>query len=105
MSEITGYPSALLDAMRQGISATVTANGLRGHVSAQELCDGIRQYMLKEYGAETPNTFASWGITTWSDVGKVIFRMISAGIMMKTEQDRLEDFDNVKGLNDVFAKL
>lgn len=103
LNEITSYPAALLDVMRQGISAAVTAKGVRGHVSAQELCNGIRQYMLKEYGAETHDTFASWGITSWSDVGKVVFRMINAGIMMETEQDRLNDFDNVEGLNDVFA--
>lgn len=59
--------------------------------------------MIEEYGAETPATFASWGITSWSDVGKAVFRMIDAGFMGKTEQDRLEDFDNIEGLNDVFA--
>jgi uncharacterized repeat protein (TIGR04138 family) len=37
----------------------------------------------------------SWGITSTSDFGEIVFNLIRIGHMRKTKEDRREDFDNV----------
>lgn len=65
------------------------------HVTGPELCEAARQYALRQYGMLAKTVLNSWGITSTSDFGEIVFNLIGIGHMRKTPEDRREDFDNV----------
>src|SRR5262252_8628655 len=74
------------------------------HVSGPELLEGVRQYALKEFGPMVLTVFESWGIHSTEDIGHMVFNLIAAGIFGKTDQDSIDDFKNVYGFEEAFAK-
>jgi uncharacterized repeat protein (TIGR04138 family) len=76
------------------------------HLTGQELCEGIRQYALEQYGFMARSVLESWGVRNTGDFGEIVFNLIRAGEMRKTDSDRREDFDDVfdfeVGLRDSF---
>ena len=62
------------------------------HVSGQELLDGIREYGLQQFGLMTRTVFEHWGIKKTEDFGEIVFNMVEAGLMSKTDQDTKDDF-------------
>ena len=65
------------------------------HLTGQQLCEAIRQYALKEFGYLAKTVLNQWGVYTTSDFGEIVYNLIEAEQMRKTEQDRREDFDDV----------
>jgi uncharacterized repeat protein (TIGR04138 family) len=74
------------------------------HVTGQELLEGIRKLGIQQYGIMTKTVFESWGIKTTKDFGEIVFNMVNAGILSKTEEDKIEDFNNVYDFTEVFEK-
>ena len=72
------------------------------HVSGQELLDGIREYGLQQFGLMTRTVFEHWGIRKTEDFGEIVFNMIEAGLMGKTNQDSRDDFKNVYNFQEAF---
>lgn len=68
------------------------AQGPGRHVSGQELVEGIRQFALQEYGPMAKTVLAHWGINRCEDFGEMVFNLVEAGVLGKTEADRKEDF-------------
>ncbi len=62
------------------------------HVSGQELLEGIRQFALQEYGPMAKTVLSTWGISRCEDFGELVFNLVEAGVLGKTEADRKEDF-------------
>ena len=69
-----------------------TAPGTKGHVTAQELLEGIRQYALQQFGPLTFTVLDDWGIRSCPDFGEIVFNLIDNEIFSKTETDSREDF-------------
>ncbi len=65
------------------------------HVSGRELLEGICDLARREFGLMAPTVFLRWGITRTNDFGEIVFALIDAGVLSKTESDRKEDFQNV----------
>src|SRR5262245_42744872 len=65
------------------------------HLTGQQLCEAIRQYALEQYGYMAKCVLNSWGVTSTSDFGEIVFNLIGIGQMRKTSEDQREDFDNV----------
>ena len=76
----------------------------RRHVTGQELLDGIRQYALAQFGPMTATVFEEWGVHNCRDFGNIVFNMVETGLLAKTEQDRLEDFEGGYDFHDAFRK-
>lgn len=74
------------------------------HVTGKELLEGIKRLGLEQYGIMTKTVFESWGVKTTRDFGEIVFNMVKAGILAKTEEDKIEDFDNVYDFDEVFEK-
>ncbi|NQU40645.1 MAG: hypothetical protein HQ523_11880 [Lentisphaerae bacterium] len=68
-----------------------TADQMR-HVSAAELLEGIRVYVLQEYGPMALTVLTTWGLHNTEDIGNVVFNLVASGKLGKTEEDRQEDF-------------
>src|SRR3982750_2650174 len=62
------------------------------HVSGQQLCLGLRDYAVVRYGFPAPTVLARWGIQRTEDFGRIVFAMIEAGLLRRSDEDSLEDF-------------
>ncbi len=74
------------------------------HVSGQELCHGIRDYALEQYGPMTRTLLEAWGIKGTEDFGQIVFNLVEYGIFGKTENDSIEDFNEVYSFEDAFDR-
>ncbi|MGH7943067.1 MAG: Minf_1886 family protein [Limisphaerales bacterium] len=74
------------------------------HVTGKELLDGIRQFALKEFGPMAATVLGEWGITSCPDFGELVFNMVDAGLLARTDQDRREDFQNGYDFTSAFRR-
>lgn len=80
------------------------AEGPGRHISGQELVEGIRQFALQEFGPLAKTVLAHWGIHRCEDFGELVFNLVEAGVLGKTEQDRKEDFAGGYDFETAFRK-
>jgi uncharacterized repeat protein (TIGR04138 family) len=74
------------------------------HVSARELLEGIRQLALNEFGFMARVVFRMWGVNQTDDFGEIVFRLVEAKLMSKTDQDQRADFHAVYDLDEALVK-
>ena len=65
------------------------------HVSGGELLRGISNYALSQFGPLTHEVFKRWGINETRDFGEIVFQLVNANLMSKTEDDNIDDFTDV----------
>lgn len=73
------------------------------HVSGHELCLGLRSFAIKEYGPLARTVLRSWGVRRTEDFGRIVFGLVEAGCLRKTEEDTIEDFQGVYEFDDAFG--
>lgn len=73
------------------------------HVSGQELCEGIRDYAIEQYGPMAQTLLENWGIHQTEDFGQIVFNLVEFGIFGKTDADCLEDFEKVYDFEEAFS--
>jgi uncharacterized repeat protein (TIGR04138 family) len=78
--------------------------GRERHLTGQELCEASRRYALEQYGLMARTVLKSWGICCTSDLGEIVYNMISVDLMKKSERDHREDFDDVFDFQDGFER-
>jgi uncharacterized repeat protein (TIGR04138 family) len=78
--------------VRAGLDFTVRRMESPRHISGGELLEGIREFALEEFGPMSRTVLAEWGITCTEDVGEIVFNMVEAGLLGKTDEDSREDF-------------
>ena len=69
------------------------------HVSGPQLVDGIRALALREFGLMARAVFKMWGVNNTGDFGEIVFNMIEAGLMSKTDHDTRDDFRDLFDLD------
>lgn len=74
------------------------------HVSGPELCHGLREYALQQFGPMVPTILDDWGVHTTRDIGEMVFNLIQTGAFSKSDEDRVEDFENVFTFEEAFEK-
>lgn len=74
------------------------------HISGQQLCHGLRDYAVEQYGLLARTVLARWGIHRCEDFGRIVFAMVEAGLLTKTDEDRIEDFRGVFDFADAFQR-
>ena len=74
------------------------------HVSGKELLNGIKEYALDEFGPLTHMVFAEWGIHATLDFGEIVFNLVEAGRLGKTESDSRDDFKNGFDFDEAFLQ-
>lgn len=65
------------------------------HISGQELAEGAADFAAEQFGPLAYSVLREWGVKTTRDIGDIVFNLISVGIFSKTEEDSIEDFNNV----------
>ncbi len=75
---------------------------LRGHISGRELAEACRDFALEQFGLTARTVLSYWGIQNTEDFGRIVFLLIDAGMLMKQDSDRLEDFEAVYDFEEDF---
>jgi len=68
---------------------------VRRHLSGPELLRGIVHLAHEKFGRMAKNVFNQWGISRTTDFGVIVYDLIDEGILNKTDDDSLEDFEDV----------
>ena len=85
-----------------GLHATVSHLPEPRHVTGQELAEGLRIYGLDQFGPLTAQVFEHWGIRATDDFGRIVFSLVEAHLLRKTEEDSLADFEGLYDFADAF---
>ncbi|MDP6125657.1 MAG: hypothetical protein QGH20_07885 [Candidatus Latescibacteria bacterium] len=72
------------------------------HVTGPELLMGISDYALDQFGPMTKTVFDHWCVTETQDFGEIVFAMVEAGLMGKTDEDSIDDFKDVYDFDEEF---
>jgi uncharacterized repeat protein (TIGR04138 family) len=64
------------------------------HITAQELLQGMSGFAKSRYGLLAHTVLSKWGVESSSDVGRIVYHLVEAGVLKKQDSDRYEDFDN-----------
>lgn len=72
------------------------------HVKGWELSEGIREYALREFGPVSLRVLRHWGIRNCEDIGEIVYNMIDAELLGKTEEDTKQDFHGVYDFEQAF---
>ena len=109
----TKYPLEAFIFVQRGLDFTV--RGTHGeqedqgeepatrHVSGQQLCNGLREFAVKQYGLLARTVLQRWQITSCEDFGHIVFAMVDGGLMHKSDGDTLRDFRGVFDFADAFS--
>jgi uncharacterized repeat protein (TIGR04138 family) len=74
------------------------------HVSGRQLLDGMREYALNQYGPMVVTVLEEWGIRACEDIGEIVFNMVEARLLAKTENDTRDDFKGHFTFEEAFRK-
>ena len=115
MNRAGGYSPACYPFIRDGLAHTVEmihgedaphtnlpADDESRYVSGRQLCLGLSDYGVRQYGLLARDVLNKWGIRETLDFGKIVFAMVDAGLMRKTDDDTLDDFRDVYEFEEVF---
>lgn len=89
------YAPEVYDFLRQAMNTTArqyNRDEHNKHLSAEELYMGVCALALEEFGPLAKSVMAYWGVFDGSDVGRIVFYMVEAGIFRKEEDDNMEQF-------------
>jgi uncharacterized repeat protein (TIGR04138 family) len=76
----------------------------RRHISGPELAEGVRRRALREFGLMARTVLEHWGIHSTGDLGEIVFALIEAGVLVKEDDDRPEDFEGLFDFEDAFER-
>lgn len=83
----------------KGLDESANLPGPRGnktpnpkHVTGKELLEGIRSYVLEQYGPMGLTVLNHWGIKKCADFGHIVFNMIERDLLGRNPNDSLADF-------------
>lgn len=110
----TKYPVDAFIFVQRGLDFTV--RGIHGeideadeindtvsrHISGVQLCQGLREFAVEQYGLMARTILRRWSIVSCEDFGRLVFAMVEAGLMYKTDDDTLADFVGVYDFTDAF---
>lgn len=73
------------------------------HIDGRQLCYGLRDYAVEQYGLMAKAVLRSWNIHACEDFGRIVFAMVDSGLMHKQDHDSIEDFHAVFRFSEAFA--
>ena len=72
------------------------------HVSGAQLCWGLRDFAIDQYGLLARTILKRWQIRESADFGRIVFAMVENGLMLKTDDDTLSDFTDIFDFDEAF---
>ena len=81
---------------------TITRMQKVRHVTGIELLEGIREYAVNHFGFLARTVLAEWGVNGTGDFGEIVFNLVEAGLLSRTEKDTRADFVDVYDFDEAF---
>tara|TARA_X000000368_G_C22872486_1_gene641532 strand:+ start:298 stop:720 length:423 start_codon:yes stop_codon:yes gene_type:complete len=72
------------------------------HVSGRQLCMGLRDYAIEQFGLLAPVVLRNWGVFRTEDFGAIVFHMVELELLRTSPQDSEDDFRSVFQFDEVF---
>jgi uncharacterized repeat protein (TIGR04138 family) len=109
LAEDTRYDARAFAFVREGLDYTLktlkrSSGTASGHVSGQELLEGLRDYTLREFGPMGKMVLNEWGIYKCDDFGQIVFHLVNRGVLGKSENDSPADFQEIWSFEEAFVK-
>ncbi len=90
------YSPAALGFVYEGLTyATKEFCAEPGHITGQQLCEGLGHLAVEKWGRLAMLVLNSWGVKTTDDFGEIVYLMIDHKWMSCQPEDSIEDFHNV----------
>jgi uncharacterized repeat protein (TIGR04138 family) len=74
------------------------------HISGRELAEGVRDLAIERFGPMARTVLEHWGVRQTADVGDLVFALVECGILIKQDEDDMDDFRNVFNFDDAFER-
>lgn len=97
------YPIEAYGVALSALSDTISRLERPRHISGAELARGFRRYALDQFGPMTLTVLEAWNLRATDDLGAVVFNLIEIGLLNKSAEDRLEDFQGLYSFQEVFG--
>ncbi|VAX35489.1 hypothetical protein MNBD_UNCLBAC01-1464, partial [hydrothermal vent metagenome] len=72
------------------------------HVSGEEILEGIKELLMKDFGPLTITVLEHWSITSTEDFGNIIFNLVNNKVLNKTDEDDIAKFKDAYDFEEVF---
>jgi uncharacterized repeat protein (TIGR04138 family) len=86
------------------VQFTVGRMSEKRHVTGRELLAGIRDLAIQAFGPMAKTVFEQWGVSRTEDFGHIVFQLVDAGLLGKTDRDKLSDFARGYDFNEAFVR-
>jgi uncharacterized repeat protein (TIGR04138 family) len=78
-----------------GLQYTISRLGESRHITGRELAEGCRDLAIDRYGLIARHVLDFWGIRSTRDFGEIVFALVECGVLVKQDDDRIADFEDV----------
>lgn len=96
IAERLGVSPKAVDFVHVSVYHALHADGQRRQrVSAQDIAWAVRELAGQCFGPLARTVLEHWGIRSTSDIGRIVEALCEEKMLVKEENDRIEDFDNV----------
>ena len=76
----------------------------RRHVTGRELLEGIRRCALLQFGFMARVVLEGWGVKATDDWGEIVFNLVEAKLLGRSDTDSKEDFHAVYDFKEAFDR-
>lgn len=97
------FPLEAYQFLYEALDHAIARIGARRHVSGRELLDHLRDLALQRFGPLSRMVFLCWNVRRTEDFGDMVFNLVDAGLMSKTETDSKDDFKNGFDFEEAFS--
>ncbi|KPK99934.1 MAG: hypothetical protein AMK75_06140 [Planctomycetes bacterium SM23_65] len=88
----------------EGLDYLLHKLGERRHVTGAELAHAIRELALERFGLLAKTVLNQWGVHETHDFGEIVYHLVENGLMSKTDEDRISDFDDIYDFEEAFDR-
>ena len=74
------------------------------HITGQELAEGCRDLAIERFGPMARTVLEHWGIHSTADMGEIVYALIECRVLIKQDDDSLDDFRDVFDFDDAFDR-
>ncbi|MBO5689572.1 MAG: hypothetical protein J6S73_06540 [Lentisphaeria bacterium] len=93
----SSYAAEAYYLVREAVSYAQTRQDVHRHLTAGELVEALLEYAEKEYGLLAGRVLSEWGLTAPADIGRIVYKLIEAGVLSASPDDSPEDFQILTG--------
>ena len=86
----------------QVVKKTLQSQPLRGHVRGAVIVEVLYSEARNQFGPLAKTVLEHWGIHSPRCIGDIIFRLVEEGILNKSSQDSIQDFEASPSMDMIF---